>query len=213
MVTPKSIGILLFPGFQALDAFGPLDALNLLSREHELTLSLIAMSLEPVTTAFSSPEYPSMSPQFSQRVCPTHTFANAPANLEVLIVPGGLGTRDDSSTESLVRFIKSRLELQPLRYLLSVCTGSLLVGRTGRFAGCSATTNKSAFKQVKDRCPEIRWVESARWVEGETWWSSSGISAGTDSKHPVIFILATAPEMLGKDRGVWSSCRFPPGLE
>ena len=49
--TPLSIGCLLFPGFQALDAFGPLDALNILSYTTPLTLSLIGASLSQIGRA------------------------------------------------------------------------------------------------------------------------------------------------------------------
>lgn len=63
---------MLFPGFQALDAFAPLDAINVLSWTQPITLSLLSLTLDPVSRG-SSPEilaavefiravYPSLSP-------------------------------------------------------------------------------------------------------------------------------------------------------
>ena len=59
---PKRYGMLLFPAFQALDVFGPLDALNILSREFELHLAMIAVTLGPVSTRARSS---SMNPKNS----------------------------------------------------------------------------------------------------------------------------------------------------
>ncbi|PWW77349.1 hypothetical protein C7212DRAFT_342280 [Tuber magnatum] len=47
---PTTFGVLLFPGFQALDVFGPIDVLNTLALSKKLTLYIIAETLDPVTT-------------------------------------------------------------------------------------------------------------------------------------------------------------------
>ncbi|KAL2848523.1 class I glutamine amidotransferase-like protein [Aspergillus pseudoustus] len=172
--TPLRIGVLLFPGFQALDAFGPLDCLNVLSRTQPLTLSILSHDLSPVTT-----KTPSSPSSIAQSILPTHTFTNAPP-LDVLLVPGGLGTRllDSEPITASIAFIRS--VYPTLQYLITVCTGSGLAARAGVLDGRLATTNKRAFGELRAWGPDVEWVAKARWVVDGNVWTSSGVSAGID---------------------------------
>ncbi|KAH5073249.1 hypothetical protein HBI73_186180 [Parastagonospora nodorum] len=144
---PTKIGIILFPGFQLLDAAGPLDAFSLLS---------------------------------GACIVPTHTFAQArELGLDVLVLPGGLGTRTEENVREVVEFVKS-LGPEGVRWMLTVCTGSEVLARTGWLDGRRATTNKRAFNEVKAKHPAVQWVPKARWVVDGNIWTSSGISAGID---------------------------------
>src|ERR1051325_8500063 len=88
---PTKIGVILFPGFQLLDAAGPLDALHLLSLQHRLELCILASSLDAVGTQnFVQTQ---MGSAFSPRIVPTHTFADAPVDMDMVLLPGGLGSR------------------------------------------------------------------------------------------------------------------------
>ena len=140
MSGPVRYGIALFPGFEALDAFGPLSIINQLSRVVPIELSIIADKAGAVSTNVNASD-----PGASESVMATHTFANAP-DLDVLIVPGGQGTRNDSLTASTVGFIKDRFP--KTKYLLTVCTGAALAARAGVLDGKNATSNKLAFKWV-----------------------------------------------------------------
>ncbi|KAL4920204.1 class I glutamine amidotransferase-like protein [Aspergillus aurantiobrunneus] len=171
---PLRVGLLLFPGFQALDAFGPIDCLNVLSRTQTLTLSILSHTLDPVSTR--SPFNPDA---IAQSVVPTHTFSNAPP-LDVLLVPGGQGTRclDTDPIKSAIKFIA---DVHPsLKYLVTVCTGSGLVAQSGVLDGRRATTNKMGFAEVKRWRSQVDWVAKARWVVDGNIWTSSGVSAGID---------------------------------
>lgn len=181
---PQSFGVLLYPGFEALDAFGPLDAFNILSWTHPISLSILAKTLEPVSTVVPN----SPSPKFAQSVVPTHTLTDPPA-LDVLLVPGGMGVR--AGVEAEIEFI--RTVFPRLRYLITVCTGSDLAALAGVLDGRRATTNKSAFKDVAARSPQVNWVKKARWVVDGNVWTSAGVSAGLD----VAF--AWIAEVWGKD--------------
>lgn len=153
---PKNFGVVLFPGFQLLDVCGPLDALNVLSNSHTLNLSIIAATRDPVGTQHFMQDQ--QGSKFDQRIVPTHTFDDAPKDLEVLIIPGGLGNRSDENMKPVVEYLaslgladQSKTALRgDLRWILTVCTGSEILARTGALDGKKATTNKRAFNQVDD---------------------------------------------------------------
>ncbi|KAH4001411.1 hypothetical protein HBI13_059480 [Parastagonospora nodorum] len=170
---PTKIGIILFPGFQLLDAAGPLDAFSLLSQQHPLEISILGATISPISTAHAMQ---------SSGACivPTHTFAQArELGLDVLVLPGGLGTRTEENVREVVEFVKS-LGPEGVRWMLTVCTGSEVLARTGWLDGRRATTNKRAFNEVKAKHPAVQWVPKARWVVDGNIWTSSGISAGID---------------------------------
>ncbi|KAL5394122.1 hypothetical protein PMIN06_008616 [Paraphaeosphaeria minitans] len=176
--TPKHIAIILFPGFQLLDVTGPLDTLNVLSRSTPLRLSILASTLDPVSTALPpTPSTPS-TPPFAQSILPTHTFDTAPPDIDVLIVPGGPGTRTPATTRPILPFITRTYP--SLTHLLSICTGSGIVAQTGVLDGRRATSNKRAFAWAKQQSEAVAWVARARWVVDGNVWTSSGVAAGMD---------------------------------
>ncbi|KAG6909811.1 hypothetical protein DXG01_015304 [Tephrocybe rancida] len=175
---PVNFGLILFPGFQPLDVFGPLGALNTLAQSRPETpkLSIIAATLDPVST--KPPVSVSQAPlAFFESVVPTHTFETAPP-LDVLIIPGGQGLRDDAVVQSAAEFTA---KVYPsLKYLITVCTGSVIAARVGILDGKRATTNKRAWQWATSLRAEVAWVARARWVVHGNIWTSSGVSAGID---------------------------------
>ncbi|KXJ86108.1 DJ-1/PfpI family protein, partial [Microdochium bolleyi] len=175
--------MILFPAFTPLDVFGPLDMLNTLSLSVHMNLSLIAKTLEPVTTQLRNHQTANSS--FSQRVVPTHTFANPPADLDVLFVPGGAGTRAVGSPDpelrltDLIQYI--RTVYPSLKYIVSVCTGAQLLAMAGVLDGRTATTNKAAWKQMTPYGPKTYWKAHARWVHDGNVYTSAGVTAGIDA--------------------------------
>ncbi|KEY64016.1 hypothetical protein S7711_07380 [Stachybotrys chartarum IBT 7711] len=174
---PTKYGIALFPGFQALDVFGPVDILNLLSKSTNLELAILAPTLEPVSTSLEAGG-------FGQSIVPTHTYEDAPSDIDVLLVPGGLGTRDSARIAAVVAYIQKTFPR--LDYLLTVCTGSALVAKSGVLDGRRATSNKRAWKWAIAQGPKVDWVLKARWVTDGNIWTSSGISAGIDMMYAFV---------------------------
>ncbi|KAF3480971.1 ThiJ/PfpI family protein [Arthroderma uncinatum] len=173
---PANFGVVLFPAFQALDVFGPIDALNLLSLTRKLNLSIIAETLDPVSTQVRSPNINRFGSSFGEAVLPTHTFDTAPS-LDVLLIPGGFGT-EAPDLGPLLAYIKRTYP--SLKYILTVCTGSELLAKTGILDGRYATTNKQVYNRVVKSGPKVNWVPEARWVADGNVWTSSGVSAGID---------------------------------
>jgi len=128
MPGPTRFGYILFPAFELLDVTGPLDVLNVLARNYTLSLSLIAETLDPVTTQLKMPT-PGNS-TFGEKIVPTHTFATAP-ELDVLFVPGGAGTRSPNMT-STIEFVRERYP--GLKYLVTVCTGKTSLFTISKFS-------------------------------------------------------------------------------
>jgi transcriptional regulator GlxA family with amidase domain len=165
--------------------FGPIDALSLLSRSHSMKLYTIAATLDPVPTKQLTPKDcgayqppPTESPDFGTTILPTHTFSTVPA-LDVLLVPGGQGTRAHTpAISATIDFIRERFP--SLKHLITVCTGSGLAARSGVLDGRRATTNKLAWDATTALRPQVDWVHRARWVHDGNIWTSSGISAGID---------------------------------
>ncbi|KAF2622617.1 class I glutamine amidotransferase-like protein [Macroventuria anomochaeta] len=191
---PTHFAMLLLPRFQALDVFGPLDVLNTLSMLYSnktaMTLTLLSKTMDPVSTTIKDINGKS---NFGEEILPTNTFANilgkekshpAPTNhttsvdkdIEVLLVPGGGGTRQNMTEE--IAFVK---EVYPkLKYIISICTGATVLSRAGILDGKKATTNKRSWLWATSTGPNVTWVPSARWVEDGNIFTSSGISAGID---------------------------------
>jgi transcriptional regulator GlxA family with amidase domain len=195
---PVHYGVLLFPGFQALDVFGPLDVFNSLSMLYHfpVKLTMLARTTEAVETShqragnqmFSHPETDcSQSMQinrtFEEQLEIQETGAHDKKGaIDVLIVPGGVGTRNDMSVE--IDFVK---RMYPsLKAVLSVCTGATILARAGVLDGRRATTNKRAWEWATSTGPNVNWIGEARWVVDGNITTGSGISAGIDATYAFV---------------------------
>ena len=174
---PHKWGIVLFRAFEPLDVFGPYEALFTLARSSRIDISWLAETLEPVSTAPQSPSMNKFNSSAFISIPPTHTFATAPSDIEVLLIHGGAGARAPNLNATL-EYIKTTYP--KLKYLITVCTGSMVVAKTGLLSGVRATTNKAAWKSVVAIDPSAHWIPHARWAVDGNIWSSSGVSAGID---------------------------------
>jgi putative intracellular protease/amidase len=182
---PVNYGIIIFPSFQALDVFGPLDILNMVSADSPMSLSVIASTLEPVSTQLLNSTYNPAGSRFAQSIVPTHTFAHPPKDLDVLIVPGGIGTRaEPPALLDAIDYIKH--EYPRLQYIMSVCTGATLLAHAGVLDGKKATTNKKAWAWATSQGPKVEWVPAARWVTDGNVWTTSGVAAGLDGVYAFV---------------------------
>ena len=209
---PTHYGLLVFPHYQALDIFGPMDLLNSLFMMYSNStpapqLSVLSRTLAPVTSAmlpggFGQEIVPTTT--FSQYLCehtsadtaarrnctdtsssssaPVRSAAKASTDIDVLVVPGGGGTRRDMSAE--IAFIAATYPR--LKYIISICTGASLLSRAGVLSGRRATTNKRSWAWATSHGTNITWVATARWVADGNVFSSSGVSAGTDAMYAFV---------------------------
>ena len=169
MRSKRMIGVVLFEGFELLDVFGPLEMFGLEADHFEIRLiaehgGVVASRQGPKSVSDDS-------------------FQSAPA-LDVLMVPGGFGTRREVNNPELLAWLKTRSEQSEL--VVSVCTGSALLAKAGVLDGVRATTNKLAFAWASSQSEKVQWQKQARWVEDGKFFSSSGVSAGIDMALAVI---------------------------
>lgn len=181
--TITRLGVIIFPGFALLDVAGPMQFFNQLSTLRSFELSIIAKTLDPISTIPPKSAMPPIQYQpIGEQWLPTHTFENAP-DLDILLVPGGHGIRDTSIFDDVTAFIKARYST--LKYLLSVCTGSTMVAAAGVLDGRKATSNKFSWEFATSN-QSVNWIRKARWVVDGNIWSSSGVAAGMDMTYAFI---------------------------
>lgn len=159
----KTLGALIFPGYELLDMFGPLEMFGMMGEEVEIRM--VAQSGDPVA-----------SRQGPQTVV-DDAFGDRDS-YDMLLIPGGPGTRPEVGNPILIDWIKTMSSKAELT--MTVCTGSALLARTGLIDGKRATSNKAAFKWVMEQGPQVDWVKQARWCEDGDIMTSSGVSAGMD---------------------------------
>jgi len=165
----RTLGAIFYEDFELLDMYGPLEMFG--SVGPELEIVCIAEAAGEVKSA----QGPKAVAEFG--------FADAPA-LDLLLVPGGVGTLPQLANEGLLEFLRARCASAEVT--MSVCSGSALLARAGVLDGRRATSNKQFFSLASGQSEKVEWVEAARWVEDGPFATSSGVSAGMDMAISVI---------------------------
>lgn len=169
----RTLGVVLFPDFELLDVFGPVEMFG--NMKEAIEVRMVAQGKTPVRSA----QGPS--------VLVDHAFDDSP-RLDLLLVPGGMGTRKEVDNPVLIDWLARRVPETELA--MTVCTGTSLFARAGVLDGRRATTNKRAFHWVVQQGPKVEWVKEARWVEDGKFFTASGVSAGIDMSLAAISRLA-----------------------
>lgn len=125
---------------------------------------------------------------------PTYTIATCPKP-DILIVPGGRGTRKEMFNETITKWIMQKSN--EVEILLSVCTGALILAKANLLDGLKVTTNRSAINELKEVVPASSEIASdARYVDNGKVVLSAGISAGIDASLYVV------GKLLGEERAI-----------
>jgi transcriptional regulator GlxA family with amidase domain len=116
-------------------------------------------------------------------VTPDWSLETAPP-VDILLVPGGRGTRALLEHDDLLAWLTTMHEKVEL--LLSVCTGSLLLGKAGLLNGLEATTHHGSYEQLRKVAPKAVVKEDLRYIDSGKIITSAGISAGIDMTLYVV---------------------------
>jgi len=157
------IAVLLFNDFETLDVFGPVEIFGRLAGTY--TIHFYSLPGGVVSNAHGVEIL-------------TQKLTDLSASNGIFLIPGGLGTRQEVNNEALISTMREIA--QNSKFVLTVCTGSALLAKTGLLDHKQATTNKRAFEWVTNQGPTVQWNRKARWVIDEKFYTSSGVSAGTD---------------------------------
>lgn len=174
MERTRNVAILIFDDVEVLDFCGPFEVFSVVGKRQDLNpfeVYTVAERKAPVEARNRL----SLNPRYGFDDCPPP---------DILIVPGGFGTRREIHNINLVSWIRRHAERAEL--LLSVCTGALLLAQAGLLDGMVATTHHGAFDLLRQMAPETRVVEDQRIVDNGSIVLSAGISAGLDMSFHVV---------------------------
>jgi transcriptional regulator GlxA family with amidase domain len=179
MAERKRVGILVFPKVEVLDFCGPYEVFSVVRMNEErrreepspFEVLLIAEREEPIEASGGL------------RVLPDRPIGSCPP-LDILVVPGGWGTRKEIENTNLIRWIADRG--RQVETLTSVCTGAMLLGKAGLLDGRKATTHWRSLGWMRDSFPAVTVEDRLHVVEDGNVLTSAGISAGIDMALRVV---------------------------
>ena len=163
----KAVNVLLYEGFTTMDALGPAEALSRALDDGRKCYEIEYFSATGRLVGGST----------SAKIW-TRKLSEI-AKFDILLVPGGFAARGlahDGEVIAALGELSRRHE-----YVIAVCTGSVLLAKTGLLDGVEATSNKLSWQWATSEAPSVRWVRAARWCVSGKFYTSSGVSAGIDA--------------------------------
>ncbi len=157
------VAILLFREFETLDVFGPVEILGRLKDDYKIRFYSISGG--------------NISNSHGVTIW-TRKLKEIKGGVDIFLIPGGYGTRKEVANGPLLELIREIAGSS--LYILTVCTGTALLAKTGLLDHKNATTNKIAFDWVSTNGKNVNWIQKARWVVDGKYYTSSGVSAGMD---------------------------------
>jgi transcriptional regulator GlxA family with amidase domain len=174
MTQTRTLAILIFDEVEVLDFCGPFEVFsvaNHFSGSPAFNVLTVAENSGPILT------------RGGLSVVPHHSFSTCPLP-DLLLLPGGQGTRKEMQNSSVIDWIKmvsSKAEL-----ILSVCTGSLLLAKASLLDGMESTTHHGAIDELRQMAPNSIVHTDRRFVDNGCVVCSAGIAAGIDMSLHII---------------------------
>ncbi|MEN6668809.1 DJ-1/PfpI family protein [Psychrobacter sp. B38] len=158
-----TITALVFDDFETLDLFGPIEMFGRLPEQYRIQFASMTGGL------IRSKHGVAMQ---------TVTVTELEHQTTILLIVGGQGTRQQVHNNAFLQMLVTLAEQSD--WVLSVCTGSALLAKSGILDNQRATSNKRAWQWVIAQSNKVYWVKQARWVVDGKFYTSSGVSAGMD---------------------------------
>jgi transcriptional regulator GlxA family with amidase domain len=179
MRLPRNVALLAFDDVEVLDFAGPFEVFNVaseLSRPAPFQVYTIGLTPAPALARGKL----GITPRYLYSECPQP---------DILLIPGGQGTRPLLRHAPLINWIRE--QAGKVEWLLSVCTGALLLAQAGLLENRNATTHHGSFELLSDLCPTTRLVPESRFVQSaDNIMTSGGISAGIDLALHMVGMLS-----------------------
>lgn len=158
-----NVAVLLFEDFETLDVFGPVELFGRLKDKYQVSFYSLAGGLVKNSHGVS---------------ILTRNMEEIENGVDIFLIPGGYGTRIAVNNSELMDKVSTICQFS--KFVLTVCTGSALLAKTGLLDGKKATSNKKAFDWVITQGENVNWIRKARWTKDEKFYTSAGVSAGMD---------------------------------
>lgn len=170
----KDVVIVAYHQTQSLDFIGPLEVFVGAQRLIEATgrddvgyrVALATLDGRPFETSSGL------------QVTPAFALSEAPSPIDTLIVAGGDGSRDASTDEELLAWIRDAAPRT--RRTASVCTGAFVLAAAGLLDGRRATTHWAAAERLAKRFPKVEVDPEPIYLRDGDVWTSAGVTAGMD---------------------------------
>lgn len=168
----RSIGILVFDDVEELDFTGPFEVFGMANEV------AVRTGLPPLFDLKLIAEHDGVvRGAHHLRFLPDLTIG-ACDKLDILLVPGGQGTRREVANPQLLGWIATiaaRAE-----WVVSVCTGALLLTAAGPARGKRVTTHWAFVETLRARDEASEVVADSRYVRDGNLVTAAGVSAGID---------------------------------
>jgi transcriptional regulator GlxA family with amidase domain len=173
-MTARTLAILVFDDVDVLDFCGPFEVFSVANR----------FTARPAFRVLTVAEKAGLVvARGGLSVNPHHRLADCPRP-DILLVPGGQGTRREMHNPALIGWILQAAGEAEL--VLSVCTGALLLGKAGLLNGLETTTHHGAIDLLRQTAPEATVHADRRFVDSGRVICSAGIAAGIDMSLYVV---------------------------
>ena len=169
----RKVAVLIFDGVDLLDVAGPIEVF---SHAGGFEVFTVAATAQPVRSASET------------TLTPRYTLADSP-RAAVVVIPGGTlrAPLADPATAEWVKRASGESEVT-----LSVCTGALLLARSGLLDGLEATTHHQSIAALREAAPRATVREGRRFVDNGRIITSGGVSSGIDAALHVVARLRGA---------------------
>lgn len=174
------IGIFVFNEVEELDAVGPYQVFGTANQERPdlFRARLVGETGEPIECVNGL------------RIVPHFSFADAP-NFNVLVIPGGRGTRVQAQNQNVLEWVWSTAA--KCEWVASVCSGARITLATGLADGKRITTHHGVIEELRAKGQAAEVLDDVRFVRDGKTIHSAGISAGIDMSLWLVGHLAAEP--------------------
>ncbi len=170
----RNLAILIFDNVEVLDFAAPFEVFAVTSELNNSQPFYVFLVAETQRT-FKAVN--------GLQVVPNYEISNCP-NPDILVVPGGVGTRTQMNDQKLINWIQKVSEQAEL--VMSICTGARLLAKAGLLDGLEITTHHEAYDELRQLVPTAIVNERKRYIDRGKILTTGGISAGIDGSLYVV---------------------------
>jgi transcriptional regulator GlxA family with amidase domain len=182
----KHFGIFLFDDMELMDFAGPYEVFT------AVNLALEEMLCKVYTISETGSTIKTIN---GLQVLPDFSIDNSPQP-EILVIPGGNGTRQLVNNLSFIQWLKSSAEKSEI--VFSVCSGARLLAKAGLLEGLEFTTHHLVYEDVAQLAPSAKLKKEKRFTDNGKVMTAGGITAGIDLSLYIVeklFGLSTAKKV------------------